>query len=85
VTEALAEKNGLRFGYIYMPLVIGGMAINDQITIDDENFIESIRQMWTVLDERRQECDEDTLPVVELAEQVVERALQSYGYRRSSL
>lgn len=85
ILEALNNRGMLRFAYVYMPLVLGGMTINERVTLENENFIESMRQMWAVLDERRAECDDDTLPVVDLAEQVVERALQTYGLRRSSL
>jgi hypothetical protein len=85
IIAALQTNDQLKFAYVYMPLVLGGMTINERVTLENENFIESMRQMWTVLDERRAECDDDTLPIIGLGEQMVERALQSYGFRRSSL
>lgn len=85
VVETLTSQSGLTVSSVYMPLVIGGMAINDQIGLENENVIETLRGMWVILDERRRECDADTRLVIDLAEQVVERTLQAYGLRRSSL
>lgn len=81
----LNATSELNFGRVYLPLVIGGVTINDKIAVEGENVVETIRQLWTVLDKRKAECDDDTLPVHALAESAIEHALQSYGLRRSSL
>jgi hypothetical protein len=84
VVQSLSTKTGIDFVHVYLPLVLGGLLINDQIAASDENMIELIRQMWLVLDERRFECGDDDQPVVDMAEMIIERVLQKYGYRKGS-
>jgi hypothetical protein len=82
--NALSEKAGLDFIYVYMPLVIAGITINERITPKEDNFVEALRELWLIMDERRVEVDYQGQPVLEMANQVIERALQTYGYRRGS-
>lgn len=82
--QKLHGESGLSFIHVYMPLVMAGITVNEIIVTDDDNMIEALRQLWVVLDGRRELADENTLPVVELTEQVIERALETYGFRRGS-
>jgi hypothetical protein len=82
--RSLQTTGELDFVHTYMPLVLGGIVINDQLTTDETNFVDALRKLWVIVDERRTEGDENAEPVVEIAEQLIERALQAYGYRRGS-
>ena len=82
--EALQTQTGMDFVHAYMPLVLGGIVINEQMKTEDINFIHLLRELWALMDERREETGESRAPVIEIAEQLIERALQSYGFRRGS-
>lgn len=82
--ETMTAREGMDFVHAYMPLVLGGIVINEQMKTDDINFIHLLREQWALLDERRAETGEAGEPVIEIAEQLIERALQSYGFRRGS-
>ncbi len=84
ILKALHTRTGLDFTRVYMPLVLGGIIVNEQITTSDTNFVEALRQIWAELDERRDETGERGEPVAEIAETLIERALQTYGFRRGS-
>lgn len=82
--ESLASKSGLDFVHAYMPLVLGGIIVNEQLKTEDINFIHLMREQWALLDQRRAETGASGEAVIEIAEQLIERALQSYGFRRGS-
>jgi hypothetical protein len=82
--ETLHNPSGMDFVHTYMPLVLGGIVINEQMKTEDVNFIHLLRELWTLIDERREETGESGAPVIEIAELLIERALQSYGFRKGS-
>ncbi len=82
--EALQTQAGMDLVHAYMPLVLGGIVINEQLKTEDVNFIHLLRELWALLDERRTETGDDGAPVIDIAEQLIERALQSYGFRKGS-
>jgi len=82
--EKLQAQTGMDFVHTYMPLVLGGIVINEQMKTEDVNFIHLLRELWALMDERRAETGEAGAPVIEIAEQLIERALQSYGFRKGS-
>lgn len=81
---SLSSGGGMDFTHAYMPLVLGGIIVNDRVTMREDRIVEAFRQLWSGLDERRIEADGDS-PVVEITEQVIERALEAYGYRRGTI
>lgn len=83
--ERLKTTGEMDFAHAYMPLVIGGTVISDTMALPDEDRVETLRQLWIVLDQRRGECDDDSQPIYDIAEDVLEDSLQKYGHRRSSL
>jgi hypothetical protein len=84
IIEAIRLQSGMSLMLAYMPLLLGGIIINEQIKTEDVNFIHLLREQWTLLDQRRAEDDEQGAAVLELAEHLIERALQTYGFRRGS-
>jgi hypothetical protein len=85
VLERFRARQGLDFARVYMPLVIGGILVNDKFAAEDETLVENLRQLWNVLDRRKNETTDDTQFVTDMAEGIIERALETFGHRRSSL
>lgn len=81
---ALGGGTGIDFARAYMPLVLGGIIVNEQTATAGTNFVEALRDLWALLDERRLEAGDNGQPVIEIAEQLIERMLQTYGFRRGS-
>ncbi len=71
----------LTFSDVYLPLVIGGIIFADRVIAPDERVGDRLVEMETVLQERADERSEDNELVFELAERVLDQALQKYGYR----
>jgi len=79
----LAAKEGLNFNRVYMPLVLGGVLINDRLLVALEKPGDLLGQMLTVLEERQPEVAQDDKLVYEMAVTLVDRALFKYGYRQT--
>jgi hypothetical protein len=75
------NESGFNFADVYLPLVLGGVLFFDRALLPDENVGESLTEIANALQDRRPEQDEDNALVFELAEQVIDRARQKYGYR----
>ncbi len=72
----------LTFTELYLPLVIGGVILYDRVILPDEKLGESLVEIAQALTERADERNPDTDLVFELAEKVIDQALQKYGYRQ---
>jgi hypothetical protein len=71
----------LTFTDVYLPLVLGGVVIYDKALSPDEKVGEALSEMLEQLEARRSEVNPDTELVYQMGEQVLDRALQKYGYR----
>jgi hypothetical protein len=60
---------------------MGGIIFYDRIIMPEEKVGEALADMAQAIQERANEKDEDNELVFQLAEQVVDQALQKYGYR----
>jgi hypothetical protein len=79
VFEAMAERK-LRFDTLYMPLVIGGFALVDGVIMKDEKAQQIIQAMRPLLDKRFKEQTDDTMPVYQMAAQVLEQTANKYNF-----
>ena len=61
----MQAKAGLDFGRVYLPLVMGGLLINDQFASKDENPADLLRDLGLALQQRS----------LELAEQIARSTL----------
>lgn len=82
LVNGLNTHQGIDFFHVYLPLVVGGIMINGQISAPEENTIETMRLMWTSLDERRVESGDHDQALLDMAEKTVQRVLETYGYNR---
>ncbi|HEX2905524.1 MAG TPA: hypothetical protein VHO69_01590 [Phototrophicaceae bacterium] len=80
--ELHQSKPKLAFTDAYLPLILGGVIFYDRVIMPEEKIGESLMAMAQAIDERASERDEDNELVMKLAEQVVDQALQKYGYKQ---
>jgi hypothetical protein len=83
LVRLLAAKEGLHFNRVYMPLVLGGVLINDRLLVQLEKPGDLLGQMLGVLEERQAEIAPDDRQVYDMAVTLVDRVLFKYGYRQS--
>ncbi len=79
--EMLENKRAVNFQRVYLPLVMGGVLVNDKILMPGEQQDDQVSQLVNILDERRQEMTIDDADIVELTEQMIHRATKIYGHR----
>ena len=78
--EALMRKSGLDFNRVYLPLVMGGLLINEQLTIGEENPAELLREMTAAMDVRSRELSDIDQAIFNMTQTILARAGQRYGY-----
>ncbi len=78
--KMLNDKSGLDFSRIYLPLVMGGMLVNDMLVLEDENPIEALRGVAVALDERAAELSEGDQALSTMISTIIERVAQRYGF-----
>ncbi|MBE0691043.1 MAG: hypothetical protein IH587_13070 [Anaerolineae bacterium] len=79
--EMLENKQGLTFQRVYLPLIMGGILINDKILMTGEKQDDRVSQLVNILDERRAAMTPDDADVLELTEQMIHRVTKIYGHR----
>jgi hypothetical protein len=82
IGEIRQPSRPLTFTDAYLPLIIGGFIFFDRVVMPEEKIGESLAEMAGALQERAAERDEDSDLVFKLAEQILDQALQKYGYRQ---
>ncbi len=76
----LTNKSGLDFNRVYLPLVMGGVLINDQCIFEKENPVELLRSVGVALEERYTELGEAERPLYSMINTVIGRTGQRYGF-----
>ncbi len=71
----------LTFADVYLPLAIGGAIVFERAITADEKVGECLSALSSAVKSRFNEVTDDHELVYHMAEQVVDRALQKYGYR----
>ena len=77
----ILKANHLTFVDVYLPLALGGVIAYDRAILADEKVGEALTEIFKQIKIRRDEVDEDNELVYRMAAQVIDRALQKYGYR----
>lgn len=77
VAEGVAEGRPLDFAHAYLPLVLGGLIINARLTLPREQIRETINVLVRALDLRRSERTPENAFVFDLADRLIERALET--------
>jgi hypothetical protein len=77
----IMEGNPLTFVDIYLPLALGGVIVYDRAILADEKVGEALTAIFKQIKVRQAEVNEENELVYRMAEQVIDRALQKFGYR----
>ncbi|MBI1256862.1 MAG: hypothetical protein GC204_05285 [Chloroflexi bacterium] len=78
--EALKNKTGLDFNRVYLPLIMGGLLINEQLAMGRENPADLLREVGAALEVRSGELSEADQAVYNMTQTILTRAGQRYGY-----
>ncbi len=68
--DLLKAKNGLDFNRVYLPLVMGGILISDQIAIAKENPAELLNAIGMTLEDRFEKLSADEQPIYTMANRI---------------
>ncbi len=78
--ELLKAKDGLDFSRVYLPLVMGGILISEQVALAKENPVELLNAIGLALEERFERLSADEQPIYTMTNQIIARAGQRYGF-----
>lgn len=81
VILALEGHGKLDFTHVYMPLVLGGLTVFDNVIMPGEKLDELVNLTGHMLEERAKEKDADNELVFSIAHRLIDRAVMKYGYR----
>jgi hypothetical protein len=81
LANMLREKQGLAFSRVYLPLIMGGILVNDRMPVSKESPLDLLRSLALAMDERALKLDEDETTLIEMTERMIERTGQKYGLR----
>jgi hypothetical protein len=77
----IMKGNTITFVDVYLPLALGGVIAYDRSILADEKVGEALTEIFKQIKVRHDEVNEDSELIHRMAEQVIDRALQKYGYR----
>lgn len=77
LSQALADGEPLDLTRAYLPLIMGGLIVNARLTLPNEQIRDTANLLAHALDRRRQEQTEDNAFVLDLADRLIERALET--------
>jgi len=72
---------GLKFSDVYLPLLLGGVIIYDRAVLKTEQVGDMLTELSRIVKSRYAEVNTNNDMVYHMTEQVVDRALQKFGYR----
>lgn len=77
----LLQDGEIDFNHSYMPLVLGGLAVYDQVVLPREKIGELLNELREALLQRKHTLDADGRTLYDMAEKLIDRAMVKYGYR----
>lgn len=81
VMNALRDAAGMDFSLAYLPLIMGGMIISEQMPLEGEHPSETVKQLGKSVQDRIFDSRDDERPVFDLANQLLAQIGQKHGYR----
>ena len=79
ILDKLKTKGEMNFSYAYLPLVMGGIIITDQVLMHQEQLTDVMKEMRVMVEEREAERDDENEAVFRMAEFVLAQTLKKYG------
>jgi hypothetical protein len=77
---AKLKDGGIDFTHTYMPLLMGGVLVGDQVLVKGERISDMFQALRDAFDQRQNEWDDDNEPVFQMTRQVIDQMLKKYGY-----
>jgi hypothetical protein len=77
----LRDHQPMDFGYAYLPLILGGVIVTDQVLLPEERLPQVMEEMALMLEKREDEIDRDSQPIYEIGERIFEIVLKKYGFK----
>lgn len=79
VIQTLLNEEGMDFSLAYLPLIMGGAIISEQMLLEGEHPADVVRQIGKALEERIFDSRDDERPVFDLANQLLAQIGQKHG------
>jgi len=80
IIRFLQAGDGLDFERVYVPLVLGGLSVNEQVITKDDRLDKIILELETALDERSDEQTDAAAAAFELARKLIDYHSQQFRY-----
>lgn len=81
LVSMIRAHGGLDFNRVYLPLVMGGIMINDKMPVSKESPYDLLRSLAAAMQERAVQLGEDEASLLEMTERLIDRTGQKYGFR----
>lgn len=78
IVRLLHEHKGINFDYAYVPLVLGGLIVNNQVAGPNERLDDIMHQIHQALRERRREKNEQNAAIFKLTDELIEICAQQF-------
>jgi hypothetical protein len=79
--DMIRGGDGLDFSRVYLPLILGGLIINEQIPASKESPSELLKSLTRIVSQRSVHLTDDALPLLDMTNHLIERMGQKYGFR----
>lgn len=70
----------LSFGDVYVPLVLGGVLVDERLSLREKQPLDTMHELLTLINTREASADEDTRASIEMAQRVLLTAMRKYGF-----
>ncbi|HVU13268.1 MAG TPA: hypothetical protein VHD90_18445, partial [Phototrophicaceae bacterium] len=78
--DALRSQSGLDFNRVYLPLIMGGVLVNEQLVLAKENPADLLREIGAALEVRAGSLSPSDQAIYRMTETILARAGQRYGF-----
>jgi hypothetical protein len=77
----IKDKAGLHFSQVYLPLIMGGIIVNDQLPVSKQSPADLLRSQASTMEARAAVLGDEEAALIEMTGQLIERTGQKYGFR----
>lgn len=81
LVHMIKNREGLNFSHVYMPLIMGGIIVNDKIPVSKQSPYDLLRSLSSAMESRAAASGDEEIPLIEMTEWLIDRAGQKYGFR----
>jgi len=80
LVQRLEHKSGMDFAHTYMPLVLAGLIVYEQVPLKDEELLQTLRDVTEALMERDGDLTDEDEPIYEITKQIINRSAKQFGF-----